>query len=154
MTTNELAYLAMISACEVTTGPDGYRALCGYTPTNGRVFSGFATHPHIYIPYTTLDGTQTRSSAAGRYQIIYSTFLDLQAKLGTTDFSPDTQDRMALRLISEAGAADLVQGGFLLAAINMTGGIWASLPSSQYAQPKRSFQFAADAYSMAGGVLA
>jgi len=155
MTPNEQAYLDMVSACEGTTGPEGYQALFGYTPTNGRIFeNGFVTHPRIYINYTMLDGTQTRSSAAGRYQIIWATFCDLQTKLGTSDFTPTTQDLMALRLIADAGAADLVRNGNLQAAIDCTAGIWASLPASHYAEPKRTYAFALAAYTEAHGTLA
>ena len=155
MTPNEQAYLDMIAACEGTTGDYGYRALFGYTPSNNRVFdNGYATHPNIRVPYTDLDGNQTYSTAAGRYQIIFGTFKELQAKLGTVDFTPQTQDAMALRLIAEAGAGDDVRLGQFQTAINATAGIWASLPASHYAQPKRSYDFALAAYTAAGGVLA
>lgn len=155
MTANEQAYLDMIAACEGTTGDYGYRALFGYTPSNNRVFdNGYATHPNIRVPYTNLDGTQTYSTAAGRYQLIHSTFLDLQTKLGTVDFSPNTQDAMALQLIAEAGAGDDVRAGNLQTAIDATSGIWASLPASHYAQPRRTYEFASAAYLAAGGVIA
>jgi muramidase (phage lysozyme) len=155
MTPNETAYLAMIAACEGTVGAQGYQALFGYTPSNGRIFdNGFATHPHIFVPYTMLDGTRTQSSAAGRYQIIWATFCDLQNKLMTHDFTPATQDLMALRLISDAGALGLVDHGRLQEAIDVTAGIWASLPASHYSEPKRTYSFALSAYTMAGGTVA
>jgi muramidase (phage lysozyme) len=155
MTDNEQAYLDMVAACEGTNYDDGYRALFGFTPSNGRIFdNGYATHPNIRVPYTMLDGTQTYSTAAGRYQIIFATFRDLQQKLGTVDFTPTTQDLMALRLISDAGAGADVREGHLQAAIDATSGIWASLPASHYAEPKRSYDFAVAAYTEAGGTLA
>lgn len=155
MTANEQAYLDMVAACEGTAGDYGYRALFGYTPSNNRVFdNGYATHPNIRVPYTDLSGNPIYSTAAGRYQIIFSTFKDLQAKLGTVDFSPTTQDAMALRLIADAGAGDDVRAGNLQAAIDKTSGIWASLPASHYAQPKRTYDFAELAYTNAGGTVA
>jgi muramidase (phage lysozyme) len=155
MTPNEQAYLDMIAACEGTAGDYGYRALFGYTPSNNRVFdNGYATHPNIRVPYANPDGSSNYSTAAGRYQIIHSTFLDLQAKLGTVDFSPQTQDAMALRLIQDAGALPDVDAGNLQAAIDATSGLWASLPASHYPQPKRTFAFALAAYTNAGGTVA
>lgn len=155
MTQNEQAYLDCIAACEGTNSDYGYRALFGYTPSNNRVFdNGYATHPNIRVPYKDLNGDQIYSTAAGRYQIIFATFKDLQQKLGTVDFTPQTQDAMALRLISDAGAGDDVRAGNLQAAIDATAGIWASLPASHYAQPKRSYEFALAAYNQAGGVAA
>jgi len=155
MTENEQAYLDMIAACEGTAGDYGYRALFGYTPSNNRVFdNGYATHPNIRVNFTDLNGNTNYSTAAGRYQIIFSTFKDLQAKLGTVDFSPQTQDLMALQLIAEAGAGDAVRAGDLQTAIDTTAGIWASLPASHYPQPKRTYDFALAAYNQAGGVAA
>lgn len=155
MTDNEQAFLDMIAACEGTDSDYGYRALFGFTPANGRVFdNGYATHPNIRVPYTNLDGVQTYSTAAGRYQIIHMTYLDLQAKLGTVDFSPETQDAMALRLISDAGALGDVDAGNLQSAIDKTAGIWASLPASHYPQPRRTYEFAEAAYTNNGGTLA
>jgi muramidase (phage lysozyme) len=155
MTDNERAFLYMIRACEGTLGDEGYQALFGWTPANHRIFdNNFATHPHIYVPYTTLDGVKTQSSAAGAYQIIWATFCDLQAKLGTTDFSPPTQDLMALRLIADCGALPDIAAGNLQAAIDACSTTWASLPGSQYAEPKKSYAFALGRYNQGGGAVA
>jgi len=143
------AFLDMISACEGTAGPDGYRTLFG-----GKLFDGYVTHPNIRTPFTQTDGTVNYSTAAGRYQITYPTFLRLSKKLGTVDFTPETQDRMAIELITEDGGLGYVDSGNLQAAIDKCGGTWASLPSSHYPQPKRTYAFASEAYTDAGGSLA
>ena len=60
-----------------------------YTPRGGTTFSGYETHPRIFEP-----GPKGPSSAAGRYQITYSTYRDL----GGGPFTPEAQDEMAWRL--------------------------------------------------------
>lgn len=153
MNDNVEAFLDMIAACEGTG--NAYNALFGYTPRNGKVFlNDYSTHPNIRSPFTQTDGTLNYSTAAGRYQFIYSTFKRLQTKLGTCDFCPATQDLMAQELISEAGAMADVKEGRLQAAIDKCSGIWASLPSSDYPQPKRTLAYAQNAYEEAGGVVA
>lgn len=149
------AFLDTISACEGTSGPDGYRALFGYTPTNGKIFNnGYLWHPNIRVPFTQTDGLRNYSTAAGRYQILYVTWTRLAAKLGLQMFAPEDQDAAAIQLIAEAGAiADVKEGRFSI-AIDRCARTWASLPASTYPQPVRSYQFALNAFQQAGGVVA
>lgn len=150
---NLTAFLTMLAICEGTG--DCYNALFGYTPRNGKVFDNdYATHPNIKSSFVQTDGKLNYSTAAGRYQIIFPTFRQLSVKLGTTDFSPATQDAMAAELIAEAGAMAAVKDGDLQTAIDKCSGTWASLPASKYAQPTRTIAFAVDAYRDAGGMLA
>ena len=60
-----------------------------YTPQGGATFTGFEQHPRIYER-----GPKGPSSAAGRYQITYSTYKDL----GGGPFTPEAQDELAWRL--------------------------------------------------------
>lgn len=144
------AFLDSLAACEGTSGADGYRTLFG-----GKLFyNDYMTHPNVPVPFTQTDGKKNFSTAAGRYQILHGTFLRLQAKLGTSDFSPATQDLMAKELIAEAGAMGDVKDGNLQAAIDKCSGTWASLPASTYPQPRRSFFYVQNAYLAAGGVQA
>ncbi|WP_316014654.1 hypothetical protein [Roseobacter sp. HKCCA0434] len=73
---------------------------------------------------------RTRSTAAGRYQIIYTTLRDLVDRYGIpreTVFSPVIQDDLARKLIADCGPrpseARLREWGTCLA------GIWAALPA-------------------------
>lgn len=145
------AFLSCIRACEGTSGPDGYSALFGYYPGNGRVFSDFSDHPNKKFPFTQTDGRVNYSSAAGAYQIIFPTWKRLKEKMGLPDFSPDSQDEAAVELITERSALFDVEGGNLRAALDKCAAEWASLPASTYPQPKRSFFFAQNAYLAAGG---
>jgi muramidase (phage lysozyme) len=155
MSDNRQAFLDMIAACEGTATDEGYRALFGYTPNNHKVFdNGYITHPNVKTPFKQTDGMINFSTAAGRYQIIWATFVRLSNKLGTVDFTPETQDRMAVELISEDGALGDVESGNLQAAIDKCSGTWASLPASHYPQPRRDYVFAENAYVQSGGVVA
>lgn len=111
----------------------------GYnTITGGGSFSSYDKHPGIVGVVT----KQGPSTAAGKYQITKSTYDEFAPKLGITDFSPASQDRIALEIIRSQGALSDVQSGNFEAAINKLGGRWASLPSSIYAgHPRRSSEW-------------
>lgn len=140
---NAAAFLRMIRYAEGTAGDNGYSMLFG-----GSLFNSFADHPRIYIPFR-----NTSSSAAGAYQILYRTFATLQARLGTTGFSPEVQDAMALELIRERGALNDVYAGRIPQAIAKVAKVWASLPGAGYNQPEKQLSALLSAYAGAGGHL-
>lgn len=111
----------------------------GYnTITGGGSFSSYDKHPGIVGVVT----KQGPSTAAGKYQITKSTYDEFAPKLGITDFSPASQDRIALEIIRSQGALADVQSGNFDAAIKKLGGRWASLPSSIYdGHPRRSSEW-------------
>lgn len=103
--------------------------------TGGKRFNDFSQHPGVVGMVT----KQGPSTAAGRYQITKSTYDDIAPKLGITDFSPESQDRIAVELIRRNKALQYVQDGDYQNAIKRLGGTWASLPSTIYAgHPHRS----------------
>ena len=117
----------------------------GYnTVVGGGRFDSYDAHPNT-VGLRTADGPST---AAGRYQITGTTYRDVAPKLGITDFSPDSQDRIAVELMKRAGALGDVQKGDYQTAINKLGGVWASLPSSKYNQPKKSQSWVEKALDM------
>ena len=83
------------------------------TVVGGSRFSDFSAHPNK-VGLRTAEGPST---AAGRYQITGTTYRDVAGKLGITDFSPESQDRIALELIRRNGALEDVQAGNFGAAI-------------------------------------
>jgi muramidase (phage lysozyme) len=103
----------------------------------GSRFNDYSKHPGI-VGLRTKEGPST---AAGRYQITKTTYNDFAPKLGITDFSPESQDRIALAIIAQSGALDDVRQGNFKKAIDKLGGRWASLPSSPYSQPKKSWEW-------------
>jgi muramidase (phage lysozyme) len=79
------------------SGPESQGAYnIRYTPAGGTPFDSYAQHPGIYEP-----GPQGKSSAAGRYQIVKSTWDPLADRLGLSDFSPTSQDQGAWNLAQD-----------------------------------------------------
>lgn len=151
---NLAAFLWVIRVSEGTSANDGYRALFGYTPANGKTFNSYEDHPKIFFPYTDLSGKVIKTSAAGAYQITATTYNALKQKYGFVGFDPDTQDAMAVQLIAEKSALNDVKAGRFDMALNKLRKIWASLPNSGVNQPTRTRDYLASAYQEAGGVFA
>ena len=161
---NVAAFLAMIRAAEGTAGEGGYGALFGY-PAAGRSFDPYSVggHPRVFFDYTDKAGKTIRTSAAGAYQITWTTwtgyYLAFVAWCGVngkecSGFTPATQDSFAEFLLSLDGALDYVKAGQLDAALNIARRRWASLPGAGYNQPERSAQYVRAAYVNAGGTIA
>lgn len=115
----------------------GYNTLFGNT-----YFSNLSQHPNILVPFKQSDGTMNKSSAAGAYQFLNDTWTRLKNKFGFTSFSGKNQDLAAIALIEEKGALYDVMRGDFKTAVNKLGGVWASLPSSQYkdTQPSKTWE--------------
>lgn len=111
----------------------GYNTLFG----NQR-FNDLSSHPNIKKSFKQTDGRTNSTTAAGRYQFIKGTWDGLARQYGFRDFSPQSQDLGAIALIAQRGALKDVMSGNYQRAIGKLGGTWASLPSSPYAQPRRS----------------
>ena len=109
------------------------------TIVGGNKFSDFRAHPKV-VGVRTAEGPST---AAGKYQIVGTTYDEVAPKLGIRDFSPDSQDKIAVELIRRKGALEDVRNGNFDAAIGKLGSTWASLPSSPYSQAKRSPEWVA-----------
>ena len=113
---NRSAFLDMIAFSEGTSpipnSDNGYRVIVG-----GTLFSGYADHPRqlVFLPKLGI-----YSTAAGRYQLLARYFDDYKALLGLPDFSPDSQDAIALQQIRESGLAmDMIDAGNLGGAIGL-----------------------------------
>lgn len=126
-------FLDFLSAAEGTTG---YNAGFG-----GRKLSSLADHPRTLFDFKNKSGVTKKTSAAGRYQITRDTWDEFAKKAGVKDFSPASQDRVALAIIDQAGALDDIRKGDYNKATGKLGTRWASLPSSKYDQPSRSQKF-------------
>lgn len=144
---NAQKYLRMIAQAEGTykdASSDPYRVAFG-----GSTFDDLSKHPNVLRDFKQTDGKTNKTSAAGAYQFLGSTWDDVAGKLGLQDFSPRSQDLAALELIRRAGALDDVLNGRFDQAVQKTGTVWASLPSSPYAQPRRSAGFVEKALNTA-----
>lgn len=74
------------------------------------------------------------STAAGRYQILAHYFEAYKIQLNLPDFSPASQDAVAVQQISERNAIHLIEQGNISAAITACSNIWASFPGNDYGQ--------------------
>lgn len=132
---NARKMLDLISSSEGTS-QNGYNTAFG-----GGYIHDLSAHPNTRSTFTQTDGKTNTTTAAGRYQFLNSTWQGLQKQYGFKGFSPQEQDLGALALLSQNGALPYVLKGDFNTAIQKSGGTWASLPSSQYAQHKKSWDF-------------
>lgn len=138
---NIKAFLWLIRTGEGTTGEFGYRTHYG-----GSLFESFSDHPRKAITA----GSWT-STAAGAYQFLSKTWDGLVKQYGFSDFSPENQDKAAIRLIEGRGALVDVIAGRIESAIRKCNKEWASLPESPYGQPTLTMYRALEVYRVAGG---
>jgi muramidase (phage lysozyme) len=108
------AYLDAVSGAEHAD----YNTIYG-----GGTFDDFSKHPSIAI---TRWGRTSR--AAGRYQLEPGTYGDASRVLGMSDFSPPTQDLMAVERLRYRNALGPILSGDVATAINRTRDEWPSLP--------------------------
>lgn len=154
MPANIRAFLNVVRACEGTSGSDGYKALFGYGVIAGRTFESFADHPRKSFPY---GGSTT--SAAGAYQILAGTWDTYKKAAGCSDFSPTSQDKFAVYLLSNVreyngvSAYDHLMAGRLTHALLACAKEWASLPTSTYNQPTKTLDFVVKTFKASGGVI-
>ena len=112
----------------------------GYNTAFGNQrFESLAQHPNIRKQFKQTDGKSNTTTAAGRYQFLNSTWQSLAKQYGLRDFSAQNQDLGALALIAQKGALKNVVNGDYQGAVGKLGSTWASLPSSPYAQPKKTY---------------
>jgi muramidase (phage lysozyme) len=159
---NRKAFLDMIAWSEI--GPrllaisdNGYNVVVGSTPERPILFDSYADHPRLLsrIVMRPNGGPEriVQSTAAGRYQILARYFDAYKRQLGLTDFSPASQDRIALQLIRECRALGDVDAGRIETAIRKCRSRWASLPGAGYGQTENSMEKLLNAYLAAGGTF-
>jgi len=128
LTANQKAFLDTISVSEGTygKGDDGYNVIVG-----GDLFTDYSDHPRRLVELPRLG---IKSTAAGRYQLLERYFDYYKAQLRLPDFSPDSQDLIALQQIKERKALDDIESGDIQSALVKCSNIWASLPGNNYGQ--------------------
>lgn len=154
MNQNRKAFLDMIAVSEgtATLGDRGYNVLFGSNKTQVLIFTSYAKHPGVLIDADgKLGGLQ--STAAGRYQLLYRYYYPYKKLLNLPDFSPDSQDKIALQQIKEQRALDDVDAGRFEIAVQKCRNIWASLPGAGYGQKENKIEDLKKAYANAGGTF-
>ena len=136
------AFLAMIRQFE---SHNDYSIIYG-----GGHFSDFSDHPRIKIwfhdPTKSAPGDNNYTTAAGAYQIISTTFDQFARKLGITDFTPASQDAIAVALLKYRGAHDAIVAGDIAGALALASREWASLPGSTAQQNPKTLSTAMNAF--------
>ena len=146
---NVAAFLDMLGFSEGTddarqpTRDHGYDVLVG-----GRLFNSYADHPRVLVDLPRLG---IKSTAAGRYQLLARWYDPYRRLLKLPDFSPASQDAIALQQIRERGALADIQAGRLREAITKCRNIWASLPGAGYGQHEHTFEQLRARYLLCGG---
>ena len=138
----------MIATAEGTAklGDNGYNVLVG-----GSLFTGYADHPRkaVYLPKYKI-----KSTAAGRYQILSKYYDSYKKLLKLKDFSPASQDAIAIQMIKEQHALEDVDEGRVDAAIKKVSNIWASMPGAGYGQREVAIASLRKSFVDAGGLIA
>lgn len=97
----------------------------------GSKFDDYSKHPAKFVTITSGPNKGKKSSAAGKYQITKTTYDAVAPKLGITDFSPESQQKIALYLAREKYGPDLARdlaAGKAADAAAKLAGVWTSLP--------------------------
>lgn len=129
MADNITAFLKLLRWCEHhphEPSDKDYKTMYG-----GGTFNSFADHPR-----TKVTKWNKTSTAAGAYQITVATFDEFKGKLGLKDFSPESQDKIAMALIKQAGGLDLINAGQIEDAVKKLKGRWSSLPGGVHSKLK------------------
>lgn len=144
---NLSAFLDMIAVSEGTFGhgDDGYNILVG-----GKKFTSYGHHPNVSVDL----GHGLKSTAAGRYQILARYATAYSKALGLHDFSPESQDRIAIQMLKERKAISDIETGHITQAIAKARNIWASFPGAGYGQREHHLDTLLAAYQNARGEYA
>jgi muramidase (phage lysozyme) len=159
MDKNVKAFLDMIAVSEIgkrllAISDNGYNVIVGGElfddkGTPDELFDDYADHPRKVIDL----GRGLKSSAAGRYQILARYFDAYKKSLGLKDFSPASQDAIAIQMIKEQRAMPDVLAGHFDEAVRKCANIWASLPGAGYGQRENKLVDLRKAFIEAGGFL-
>jgi len=156
LTINQKAFLDMIAISEIgrallDASDNGYNVIVGSTFLKPDLFTDYSDHPRKLVHFT--NGIPS-STAAGRYQIKQSIF-DFYTKQLNLDrtFSKDNQDAIAMQLIKECHAIDLINNGKITSAILRCSSRWASFPGNQDQQHINNITDLIEAYTESGGIL-
>ena len=145
---NLIAFLDLIAWAEGTAGKgdDGYNDIVD--PAG--FFDDYSSHPHQLVQVN----ARIKSTAAGRYQLLSRYYEHYKKQLGLQDFSPLSQDKIAIQQIKEQRALDDILCGRIDQAIEKTCNIWASFPGAGYKQREHSLSAMREQFWKLGGTLA
>ena len=146
------AFRDMLAYSEGTDKPQvqysrnrGYDVIVG-----GHLLTDYSKHPRVLVPLPKLG---IKSTAAGRYQMIWPTWSVLARRLKLTDFSAHSQDLACDELLRECHADRFLLAGRFDEACHAARNIWASLPGSAAGQRTEKLDTLREIFRAAGGVI-
>lgn len=129
------------------------------------IFTDYSDHPFMHRPAKLVMApgprfpNGLRSSASGRYQLLVKWWVAYKTKLNLPDFSPLSQDLIAIQQMRERGSLAHLQSGTidkaiaahlnpldLEEAIEEDSSVWASLPGNNYGQGGHSMETLVERY--------
>ncbi|EEF26807.1 Lysozyme, putative [Ricinus communis] len=146
--TNGQAFLKAIAEAEGGGYDFKYGAVKGKRNDPWR-FTDFSTHPG--------HGCDGVTTAAGMYQINKATWqYHGEGRMGRTDFTPETQDLIAVSILRDLGIIDKIEEGDIESGLSAASHSWAALPvgrgsAGRHNQPHVTFEHFEAAYRAAGG---
>ena len=117
---NIAAFLDMLAYSEGTanhplTKNRGYDVIVTGLDGKPEIFTDYSDHPFAHgRPPKVFNRRGEKSTASGRYQQLYLFWPHYKKQLSLPDFSPLSQDRLAIQLIRERGAIDDIRCCFPL----------------------------------------
>lgn len=152
---NVVAFLDMLAFAEGTsisphTKDEGYDVIVGGIDGKPKTFTDYSDHPNLLVK---VNKRGLSSTAAGRYQQLHRYWPAYRKQLKLPDFSPLSQDKLAIQLIKEQRALDDVKAGRVEDAIYKCNDIWASLTGSKYGQKTHALTTLMKVYLDKGGKL-
>lgn len=137
--------LATIAHCEGTsdspiTKNNGYDVLVS-SVDGPATFNDYSTHPFVGKPPVIVRFVpRILSTAAGRYQLLARYYVAYKEQLNLPDFSPSSQDLIALQQIKEHLVRPELIELNLEAAVKRLASTWASLPGNTYNQGGKTME--------------
>lgn len=155
-TKQEVTFLTLLSISEGTstskyTKDNGYDVIVNGIGGEPKTFTEYSKHPNVLV---TVNNKGLKSTAAGRYQVLYKYWLHYKKQLGLKGFYPKDQDAIAIQLIKECKALDDINAGRIEQAITKCRSRWASLPGAGYGQFEHSMSNLVSTFKRLGGTVA
>lgn len=118
------------------------------------IFTDYSTHPFIHSrPPKLINRKGLASTASGKYQILLKYFVSYKNLLKLPDFSPESQDKIAIRMIKECDALQDIKNGNIDEAIKKCSSRWASFPGNDYGQNPHSMDKLIAEFKSMGGYV-
>ena len=127
------AFLDMLAWSEGTDNGRQKTRNHGYDViVTGELFTDCSDHPRKLVTVTKPLKSNRRRTLPASFRLV-----GCLQQLGLKDFSPKSQDAVALQQIKERGALPMIDRGDIRQAIDRCSNIWASLPGAGYGQFER-----------------